>query len=200
MRSTAHNWKNFIKTGNDASFSAIYNNVVDDLFAYGMSLGFQRDSCKDAIQDVFIKIYLSRKGLSNIDNITPYIFRSFKNRLIDFARKEKNIYAIDYIGENFALEVTILDDIIDNETADIIKHKVAKLLNNITPNQREAVYLKYVTGLQHKEIADILNINEESARKLLYRAMEKLRKLASDEELPERTALLAVIHLFCMML
>ena len=103
MRSTAHNWKNFIKTGNDASFSAIYNNVVDDLFAYGMSLGFQRDSCKDAIQDVFIKIYLSRKGLSNIDNITPYIFRSFKNRLIDFARKEKNIYAIDYIGENFAL-------------------------------------------------------------------------------------------------
>lgn len=200
MRSTAHYWINFINTGNNTSFSAIYNNVVDDLFAYGMSLGFQRDSCKDAIQDVFIKIYLSRKVLSNIENITPYIFRSFKNRLIDFARREKNTYGIDNIAENFTLEVTVLDDIIDNETSSIIKDKVSKLLKNITPNQREAVYLKYVTGLQHKEIAEILNINEESARKLLYRAMEKLRKLTNDLDFPEKTALLAVIHLHITML
>jgi len=189
------NWSNFIDLGDDASFSAIYNNAVDDLFAYGMSLGFQRESCKDAIQDVFIKIYLSRKSLSHIENITPYIFKSFKNRLNDFARKNKNNDSIDNFVENFALEVTVLDDIIDNETATIIKEKVDKLLKNITHNQREAIYLKYVTGLQHKEIADILNINEESARKLLYRAMEKLRKIASDVDLPEKIALLVVIHL-----
>lgn len=73
-------------------------------------------------------------------------------------------------------------------------------MKNITPNQREAVYLKYVTGLQHKEIAEILNINEESARKLLYRAMGKLRKLASDEELQEKTALLAVIQVLINMI
>ncbi|NLD24172.1 MAG: sigma-70 family RNA polymerase sigma factor, partial [Bacteroidales bacterium] len=92
------------------------------------------------------------------------------------------------------------DNIIDNETAIILKEKVERLLKNITPNQREAVYLKYVTGLQHKEIAEILNINEESARKLLYRAMGKLRKLASDEELQEKTALLAVIQVLINMI
>ena len=142
-----------------------------------------------------VKIYLSRKSLSHIHNITPYIFRSFKNRLIDIARKDKYSDSINSFDNNFTLEVTVLDDIIDNETAIILKEKVERLLKNITPNQREAVYLKYVTGLQHKEIADILNINEESARKLLYRAMNKLRKLASNEELPKKTALLAVIYL-----
>lgn len=195
MRSVLQNWAYFIDRGDDASFSEIYNKVVDDLFAYGISLGFQRESCKDAIQDVFIKIYLSRKSLSHIHNITPYIFRSFKNRLIDIARKDKYSDSINSFDENFVLEVTVLDNIIDNETAIILKEKVERLLKNITPNQREAVYLKYVTGLQHKEIADILNINEESARKLLYRAMNKLRKLASNEELPKKTALLAVIYL-----
>lgn len=195
MRSVLQNWAYFIDRGDDASFSEIYNKVVDDLFAYGISLGFQRESCKDAIQDVFIKIYLSRKSLSHIHNITPYIFRSFKNRLIDIARKDKYSDSINSFDNNFTLEVTVLEDIIDNETAIILKEKVERLLKNITPNQREAVYLKYVTGLQHKEIADILNINEESARKLLYRAMNKLRKLASNEELPKKTALLAVIYL-----
>ena len=160
MRSVLQNWAYFIDRGDDASFSEIYNKVVDDLFAYGISLGFQRESCKDAIQDVFIKIYLSRKSLSHIHNITPYIFRSFKNRLIDIARKDKYSDSINSFDENFVLEVTVLDNIIDNETAIILKEKVERLLKNITPNQREAVYLKYVTGLQHKEIAEILNINE----------------------------------------
>lgn len=200
MRSILHNWAHFIKLGDDASFSEVYNQIVDDLFAYGISLGFQRENCKDAIQDVFIKIYLSRKSLSHIHNITPYIFRSFKNRLIDFSRKDKYNDSINSFDENFVLEVTVLDNIIDNETAIILKEKVERLLKNITPNQREAVYLKYVTGLQHKEIAEILNINEESARKLLYRAMGKLRKLASDEELQEKTALLAVIQVLINMI
>ncbi len=196
MDTTAQNWARFIENGDEESFSTIYNNVVDGLFAYGMSLGFQRDSCKDAIQDVFIKVYLSKKSLSHIENITPYIFRSFKNRLVDFARKDQNKHSnIDNISENFALEITVLDNIIKRETAIIIKEKVGKLLKNITPNQREAVYLKYVAGLQHKEIADILNINEESARKLLYRAMDKLRRLASEENIPEKTALLTALNL-----
>lgn len=195
MGSILQNWAYFIEIGDDESFSKIYNEIVDDLFAYGISLGFQRDSCKDAIQDVLMKIYLSRKSLSHIHNITPYIFRSFKNRLIDFARKDKYNDSINSFDDNFVLEVTVLDDIIDNETAIILKEKVERLLKNITPNQREAVYLKYVTGLQHKEIADILNINEESARKLLYRAMDKLRRLASDDEIHKITAIIAILYL-----
>ena len=158
------------------------------------------DNTENFIQDEGHKIYLSRKSLSHIHNITPYIFRSFKNRLIDIARKDKYSDSINSFDENFVLEVTVLDNIIDNETAIILKEKVERLLKNITPNQREAVYLKYVTGLQHKEIADILNINEESARKLLYRAMDKLRKLASDEELQEKTALLAVLQVLIKMI
>ena len=112
MRSVLQNWAYFIDRGDDASFSEIYNKVVDDLFAYGISLGFQRESCKDAIQDVFIKIYLSRKSLSHIHNITPYIFRSFKNRLIDIARKDKYSDSINSFDNNFVLEVTVLDNII----------------------------------------------------------------------------------------
>ncbi len=44
MRSILDNWAHFIKIGDDASFSEVYNQIVDDLFAYGISLGFQRES------------------------------------------------------------------------------------------------------------------------------------------------------------
>ena len=94
------------------------------------------------------------------------------------------------------MEATVLDNIIDVETAAILKKKVNRLLENITPNQREAVYLKHVVGLNHKEIADILNIQEESARKLLYRAMEKLRESVSDDDISFLVLCAGLINFF----
>jgi RNA polymerase sigma factor (sigma-70 family) len=87
----------------------------------------------------------------------------------------------------------MLDDMIDRENSELIRQKVESMLNSLTPNQREVVYLKYMTGLQHREIAEVLGIHEESARKLLYRAMEKLRKYASTEDLPEKLLLLILL-------
>ena len=57
------NWKQFIEKGDETSFSTLYNRYVDDLFSYGMSLGFQKETCKDAIQDTFYKLYISRAKL-----------------------------------------------------------------------------------------------------------------------------------------
>lgn len=190
------NWKNFLEKDDESSFSVIYNKYVVDLFAYGISLGFHRENCKDAIQDVFIKIYLSKNNISKIENKTGYIFRSFKNRLIDLEKKNSGKDNINSFDDKFTLEATVLDNIIDVETAAILKKKVNRLLENITPNQREAVYLKYVVGLNHKEIADILNIQEESARKLLYRAMEKLRESVSNDDISFLVLCAGLINFF----
>lgn len=183
MTSLNQNWKNFLEKGDEFSFSIIYNKYVEELYAYGISLGFQKENCKDAIQDVFIKIFLDRNNISKIENKSGYIFRSYKNRLIDLKKKNNNKDNIDSVEDKFTIEVTILDNLIETEIANIVKEKIKKLLESITPNQREVVYLKYVVGLQHSEIAEILGIHEESARKLLYRAMEKLRNKISNDEL-----------------
>lgn len=200
MGSIDHHWKKFVENGDEASFEAIYNSHVDDLFAYGMSLGFQRETCKDTIQDTFMKLYLCRNDLRQIENVTGYLFKSFKNQLIDLARKNRNNDSIESMEDRFTIEVTVLDNMIETETRAIVKKRVGLLLNQLTPNQREAIYLKYVVGLSHKEIAVILNMREESARKLLYRAMKKLRQKATEANLFDKTVVLTLINLFCQLM
>ncbi len=151
----------------------------------GSSPSSTKEMCKDAIQDTFYKLYISRNNLQSIKNITAYIFKSFKHRLIDLSRKNIKEETLDSFTEFFTVQVTVLDNIIDSENAEILKKKVSSLLDGLTANQREVVYLKYMIGLEHKEIADILDIREESARKLLYRTMEKLRQQVSEEDFPE---------------
>ncbi len=187
-----------MEKGDESSFSMIYNNHVDDLFSYGISLGFQKETCKDAIQDTFYKLYISKDNLHHIKNITAYIFKSFKHRLIDLSRKKLREENLESITDSFSIHVTVLDNIISREKADILKKKVSSLLKGLTPNQREVVYLKYMIGLGHKEIAEILDIREESARKLLYRTMEKLRQQVSQEDFPEylRIYLIILLYLF----
>lgn len=176
MGSIETHWGKFLEKGDEPSFSHIYNMLVEDLFSYGISLGFEEETCKDAIQDTFYKLYISRCNLKHVENITAYLFKSYKHRLIDIVRNNIERESLDHRLESFTTEVTILDNLIDMETNEMVKKKVTTLLSCLTENQQEVVYLKYVIGLQHKEIAEMLHIQEESARKLLYRAMEKLRK------------------------
>ena len=195
MNSVEQHWDNFSKRDDSASFSVIYNHHIDELYAYGVSMGFERESCRDAIQDVFVKLYVSRKSLTDVANITAYIFRSFKNRLIDMTRTQRGSDSLENMEDTFKLEVTVLDDIIDSETTAMVKGKVNRLLSHITANQREAVYLRYAVGLPHKQIAEIMNINEESARKLLSRAMKKLREKASEGDYTDKAMVILLIQM-----
>jgi RNA polymerase sigma factor (sigma-70 family) len=189
MESIDIHWRKFLENDDKQSFSIIYNHHVDDLFAYGISLGFQKDICKDAIQDTFYKLYITKEKLHHVENITAYLFKTFKHRLIDLHLKNRSGENIESYTETFTTHVSMLDDMIDREDNIWIRQKVESMLNSLTPNQREVVYLKYMIGLQHSEIADVLGIHEESARKLLYRTMEKLRKKAYAENLPKKLLL-----------
>lgn len=195
MNSIDLSWRHFLEKGDEHSFSVIYNNHVDNLYAYGISLGFQEEMCKDAIQDTFYKLYISKEKLRQVDNITAYLFKSFKNRLIDLYRRNIRSEALDSLTESFSVSVTVLDDMIDSEKNEILKRKVTSILTGLTDNQREVIYLKYMIGLEHKDIADVMNIREESARKLLYRTMEKLREQVSEEDYSEVFGMLLLFFL-----
>ena len=173
-------WQKFLKYGDDHSFSLIYNSHIDKLYSYGIHLGFHSELCKDAIQDVFYKLYLSSENLSGVNNIAAYLFTSLKNRLIDMSRNDSRIQKVELINQSFSIDVTILDDIIDAEKAVLLKNKVEELLASLTPQQREAVYLRYMHDLNYTEISELLDINPDSARKLMFRAMKKLREQTAD--------------------
>lgn len=187
-------WQKFINERDDTSFSLVYNTYVEALYAYGIHLGFRDELCKDAIQDVFYNIYVKKSELKKVKNPTAYLFKSYKYRLIDLARKEARIESIDPCGDSFALDVTILDNIIDAEESILLKNKVEKLLECLSGQQREAVYMKYMLGLGYDEISEILQINPDSVRKLMYRSMEKIRQNI-DNNHPEWLPLFVILFL-----
>ena len=47
----------------DMQFIALYKFYYQDLYAYGVSLGFNAEDVKDAIQEVYLKLYFIQTQL-----------------------------------------------------------------------------------------------------------------------------------------
>ncbi len=57
-----------------------------------------------------------------------------------------------------------------------IKLQLSKALKTLTARQQEAIYLYYIQEIPLKELSTLLDMNYQSTRNLIHRAMTKLRQ------------------------
>ena len=67
----------------DMQFIALYKFYYQDLYAYGVSLGFNTEDVKDAIQEVYLKLYFNERLCIDEKKIKFYLLRSVRNQLIE---------------------------------------------------------------------------------------------------------------------
>ena len=167
--------------GNEDAFSFFYQFYLNDLYAYGTSLGFGKDDVKDVIQDIFLKMYFEKRNFTSINHLKFSLLKSLKNRLYNIY-KSKAVSAKTEISKeiiSFSITTTVLDKIIDEEDRTIIKQQLDELLSELTSRQKEAVYLRFMQELEYDEIAEIMHITEHAARKLISHSLNRLRKASS---------------------
>ena len=155
--------------GDDAAFTFIYNKYVDLLLQYGRSLGFEKEVLKDAIQDVFVKLYLNRRNLSEVRNLKYY--------LLDMLKVSVDTCSIDDYQYKFTIKWNILNELIAEEDKKEIEGKLNKLLSSLTGRQREIIYLRFIHELEYEEIASLMHMTIQSSRKAVSRAIGKMRML-----------------------
>ncbi|WP_298651006.1 sigma-70 family RNA polymerase sigma factor [uncultured Proteiniphilum sp.] len=165
-----------------SNIASTYNEYLDTLYSYALHLGFDEQTAMDAIHDVFYKLCISHKSLSEIENLKFYLTRSLRNRLIDIKRSNKEHTAIaPFEGEEqeklpFQLNVSIEDEFIEKEDLEEIQQKVENVLSRLTDRQREIVYLRYIREYSYEEIAEIMQISVESSRNLISKSLTKLKE------------------------
>ena len=60
---------------------------------------------------------------------------------------------------------------------------IRRALDQLRPSEREALVLRYVADLGHRDIAATLHIDEAAARKRISRALAQLRAVLCDQEI-----------------
>ena len=167
------------QAGNRAAFSQLYNLHINVLFNYGLKLTIDKELLKDCIHDIFVKLYTKKDELGTIDNLRSYLFISLKNKLCDELRRR--MYMSDTAVEEVSISTPtdVEDDYMEEEQRKNEFSLVRRLLDQLSPRQREALTLYYIEEKKYEDICEIMNMNYQSVRNLMHRGLTKLRSLAS---------------------
>ena len=165
----------------DMQFIALYKFYYQDLYAYGVSLGFNAEDVKDAIQEVYLKLYFNEHLCIDEEKIKFYLLRSVRNQLIDWERTKKDTSSIEEEERSFKLSVSVEESFISDEEDLLLKKRVNRILDLLTDHQREIVYLHFIEEMPYEEIAVMLDMKIQTVRGQVFKAMEKLRKLDSKD-------------------
>jgi len=170
-------WEKF-QEGDKEAFATLYNLHIDSLYRYGTKLSGGEDLVKDAIQEVFLDLYMKRKkNRTNPENLKYYLILALKRNLIKKLVRNRKLVNNDINNELlFEPEYSIEKTIVDREEDIEIKQKVSDALSQLSPKQKEVVYLRFNESLDYKDIAQLLNISIESVRKQVYRALKSVRE------------------------
>jgi len=136
------------------------------------------DDGADLISQTFLALVESSQpgrrrdeGRDEIANVKAYLFTIARRRLADHFRTQAR-RATD-------LSVSSVIDLAIGPATQLSRRRKGQLLRDgltrIPIDDQIALELAYVEGLSTKEIADVLEINENTARSRLSRAREKLR-------------------------
>lgn len=174
-----HRLRDEFVAGDDKAYSTLYELYAKDLYAFGLSLRVKTELIEDAIHDIFVEIYTHRHNLEKVDNLKYYFLAAFRNRLFFLLKKDSNVQEITENEVSGLQEKDFQELWIENEE-DTEKHVLVKrLLSELNPNQREAIYHRFVEGLSCEEIATLMNINYQSAKNLVHRSIKKLKSVAA---------------------
>lgn len=168
-------WAKF-RGGDDESLTLIYSNNSKRLYLYGLKLTANHSVVEDCIQDLFSDLVRNRRRLGNTDNIQYYLLKSFRRKLKRRLEKEKR-YDLKEKSDDFVFDITysVEHDIILSENSSIKLQSLRQAMNQLTPRQKEAIYLRYTEEMEYEEISELMDMNIESCRNLIFRAVKSLK-------------------------
>ena len=128
---------------------------------------------EDLAQDVFIKFWVKKDDLGNIDNTDAWLYTLARNHLTDHYRKlatEKKYQQTVWNHMERQSNVVMLE-IYKKE----LENEIEELLDSLSPRQKEVYILSRRNGLSLDEIAERLKISPNTAKNHLVQALKVIR-------------------------
>lgn len=177
------------------------------LIRYAQSIVGDLESARDVVQDTFIRYVRHTSGQgddepmsttstaqvadgeapalpsappsldpSDTKHVEGWLFTVTRNRALDYVRKHSRIIAMP-LPEDRQSEDPGPDELLASQDA---ADWLLKLLDALTPNQREVIRLKFQSDLSYKEISDITGLSVTNVGFILHVGLKKLRTLLRE--------------------
>lgn len=147
------------------------------LYRHAVRMAGRPDEAADLVQRAFVRGYRRLGDCRDPDKVGGWLFRITANLCKDYLKNRRR----DDVGlEDAPALVSDRGDPERELDRSQLSSDLARALESLTGDQREAFVLKHVEDLSYEEISEMLEVSVPALKMRVHRAREQLRELLSD--------------------
>lgn len=168
-------WQHF-RHGDQSALARIFNENYESLYFYGKKLVTDEDLVKDCVQNLFLKMWVTRHKLMAVKSVRPYLLKSLRRHIGDqmLSKNRQKLFNERFAGE-FEVIFSHEDFLIALQTSQEQSDALVNCLNLLPSRQREAIFLRFYEALDYEKIAEVMNLNIQSVRNLIYQSLKTIK-------------------------
>ncbi|WP_051293176.1 RNA polymerase sigma factor [Olivibacter sitiensis] len=177
-----------LSVGDKHAFTDIYNQYWASLFKYIIRIVSSEEDAADIVQETFVTFWGVGRKLKEIKSIKAYLFVMARNLAFKRLREQlKKVEIEDKLVEYYGQHIESVERLVSTkELSDLLDTEIDKLPKRM----REIFVLSRKEHLSYKEIAERLNISDQTVKKQIYHSLKYLRLKIDDEYIPYLSLLL----------
>ena len=148
-------------------FIRVYLPLGDRLYRVAFRLLGSQAEAEDAVQDLFIKIWVQKEDLDKVNNPTAWCLILMRNLCVDRLRARtglRSVPIIDYLPDEDAVELNARME------------GVLAAIRDLPPKSQELLRLRLVEDLSYDEISRKTGLSETALRVAFHRLKNLLKK------------------------
>lgn len=159
--------------GKTGAFEELYKETKASVYGLALSILKKPQDAEDVMHDTYLKVYRGAGSYKAQGKPMAWLLRITRNLALDRLRLKSS-------EETSMEEDRVASDEKDFTESTIDKILLDRLMKQLPDIERQIVILHSVTGLKHREIAEILEIPLATSLSKYHRSLSKLRKMLEE--------------------
>jgi RNA polymerase sigma-70 factor, ECF subfamily len=158
--------------GSAVAFERLVARFERLVFKVAFSCTRERESAKDILQNVFLKVHCNLAAFKTEGNFKNWIARITMNESVNWIRSQKR-HRTEGLDEAMPIPSPPGQErsIRDRETWEMIKQS----MKTLKPMYSAAIALRYFEGMSIQEIAEALNCKEGTVKSMIFRSLQEMK-------------------------
>lgn len=158
----------------DDAFKRLFDSYKNRLYGYVMAIAHSPYIAEEITQEIFIKLWLCRDILHQVDNLDGYIFTIARNKTLNHLRKAA--YDERLLRELQAFALPDSNNVEERAMAGEYDRLISDALTLLSPQRRLVYLLSRDKGLNHEEIAHHLHLSRNTVKNHMVEALRFIRQ------------------------
>ena len=155
------------------AFTLLFNQYKDKVYTIAFKLTGCAFTSEEAVQDIFMKLWMKRKDLSGVEYFTAWFNTIIRNYLFSLLKSQaaRQSREIAFVNKLPSFHNNTDQTILLKETETLLE----KALYTLPPQQNKVYRLIKERGMKKEEVASQLNLSTETVKAHLSKAIKTIR-------------------------